>query len=109
MALIAPAEVSAATVGLSGTDNGVSYQLYNGATPVGAYITGVGFPISFGAEPAGTYNVKANPGSGCATNMAGSVVVSTTPLPTAFTVTGGGNYCVGGTGVDVGLGGSTIG
>src|ERR1019366_2979937 len=38
-----------------------------------------------------------------------TVVVNVYPLPTVFTVTGGGNYCGGGTGVHIGLSGSTVG
>ncbi len=41
--------------------------------------------------------------------MTGSATVTVNPLPAAFTVTGGGGYCAGGTGADVGLGGSVTG
>ena len=96
-------------VGLSGSDAGVAYQLYNGLVPVGPFVVGSGIPVTFGLQTAGSYNVKANPGTACSTNMSGSVTVTANPLPTAFAVTGGGNYCVGGTGVNVQLSGSTIG
>src|SRR5690606_19859143 len=39
----------------------------------------------------------------------GSNTVTVNPLPTAFNVTGGGAYCIGGAGVPVGLGGSQTG
>ena len=45
----------------------------------------------------------------CNNNMSGSVAVSINPLPTAFSVNGGGAYCSGGTGVPVSLNGSQIG
>jgi hypothetical protein len=45
------------------------------------------------------------PGSGCAA----SKMVTVQPLPGLYTVTGGGSYCTGGTGVAVGLNGSQIG
>ncbi len=38
-----------------------------------------------------------------------SVVVTVAALPTVFTVTGGGSYCPGGTGVHIGLSGSAVG
>ena len=41
--------------------------------------------------------------------MFGNAVVSVNPLPASFSVTGGGNYCFGGSGVHVGLTGSVLG
>ncbi|MCK4630293.1 MAG: T9SS type A sorting domain-containing protein [Bacteroidales bacterium] len=41
--------------------------------------------------------------------MTGSVNVTIDPLPVAYSVTGGGPYCIGGTGVEVGLSGSEVG
>ncbi|HNB72491.1 MAG TPA: NHL repeat-containing protein, partial [Acidobacteriota bacterium] len=41
--------------------------------------------------------------------MTGSSMVTVIPLPTAFTVTGGGSFCAGGSGVAVGLSGSQTG
>lgn len=54
----------------------------------------------------GTYYIKADNG-GCTLIM--PVVVTINALPTQFNVTGGGNYCSGGTGVVVGLSGSVTG
>jgi hypothetical protein len=91
-------------VNLSYSDVGASYQLYNGATPLGAAVIGTGAPLSFGLQTAaGTYNVIANPGSSCGLPMAGSATVSINPLPTSYTLTGGGTYCAGGAGVPIGL------
>lgn len=96
-------------IGVNNTNAGVNYVLYNGATAV-ASIIGTGAAIDFGLfTSSGTYTVVANPGSACATNMSGSAVVSINALPTAFTVGGGGNYCAGGTGVNITLSSSTIG
>ncbi len=97
-------------VGLSGSTTGTTYQLYNGATLVGA-ASGTGGTISFGFQlAAGTYTVVAtNTATGCVGNMSGSVTVTINPLPTVFTVTGGGTLCAGGTGVAVGLNGSVVG
>ncbi|MDD4373952.1 MAG: PKD domain-containing protein [Bacteroidales bacterium] len=52
------------------------------------------------------YHVSVNDGFNTATN---SVTVTVNPLPTLFTVTGGGEYCSGGSGLAVGLNGSQTG
>ena len=98
-------------LGLAGSNAGISYTLYNGPTSTGITIPGTGLPVSFGAQTApGTYTVVAtNTGSGCTNNMTGSATVSIYPVPTVYNVTGGGNYCIGGTGVNVGLSNSTTG
>jgi uncharacterized protein YjdB len=98
-------------VGLNGSQTGVSYQLFNGSTAVGSPVPGSGTAITFGLQIAtGSYTVVAtNTSTGCIANMFGSASVSTNPLPTVFNVTGGGSYCAGGTGVALGLSGSSIG
>ncbi len=100
-------------VGLSGSDNRISYQLYNGPNPVsGGTAKGTtGSAISFGSlTPLGIYTVQATDSvSGCTNTMKGSVVITINPLPTANTVTGGGAICAGSTGVPVGLNTSTAG
>ncbi len=97
-------------VGVSSSNAGISYQLYNGATMMGAPIIGAGFGFNFPLQTvAGTYTVIANPGTACAVNGTGSASVVVNPLPTAFTVSGGGAYCAGSTGVHVYLNSSTIG
>ena len=97
-------------VGLGGSTSGISYQLYNTGVISGSAVTGTGSAISFGGVFAGAYTVTAtNTITGCAVNMASSVLVSVNPLPTSFTITGGGNYCAGGVGSHVGLSGSVIG
>ncbi|MES2704962.1 MAG: GEVED domain-containing protein, partial [Bacteroidota bacterium] len=97
------ASLSGAAVGLSNSDIGVSYQLYNGATAVGSFIGGTGSAVSFGLLPAGTYSVVANPGSTCATNMTGSATTFVNGVPSAQNVTGGGAYCNGTGGTHIGL------
>lgn len=98
-------------VGLANSQTGVNYQLYNGAATVGAPVAGTGGAISFGLQTtATTYTVVAtNTTTTCTNNMTGSAVVTINPLPTAFSVTGGGGYCSGGTGAVVGLSNSTLG
>jgi hypothetical protein len=97
---------SAPSISLDASDAGASYQLYNGATAIGGYVTGTGLPISFGTQTmAGTYTIIANPGAGagCQLAMSGSASVSINSLPTAYNVTGGGNYCAGTSGVPIGV------
>ena len=100
-------------VGLSGSQTGINYQLVrDGITNVGSPLAGTGSALSFGNQTAsGTYTVVATgaSGPGCSRNMNGSAIISITPLPDVFNVTGGGAYCAGGVGLAVGLSGSQIG
>ncbi len=103
---------SGVAVGLDNSESGVNYQLYRGTTAIGGSLAGTtGASINFGLQAiAGTYTVKAiNALTGCMQNMTGSAAVAVDPLPAAFTVTGGGDYCTGGSGVNVGLSNSVIG
>jgi hypothetical protein len=95
-------------VGISSSVIGIKYQLMIDGNPSGTPLPGNGSPIDFGAQiTPGTYTVVAtNNTTMCSNNMLGSVVVATIPLPTAYTVSGGGSYCAGGTGVDVTLSGT---
>ncbi len=67
---------------LNTSDVGVSYQLYNGATPVGTTKPGIGAILDLGlVTAAGTYTVVAtNPSTTCSSDMAGSAIVSITPV-----------------------------
>ncbi len=96
-----------AHIGLSGSNSNVHYQLWHDSTLV-TTVVGSGFPIDFGAQTAlGTYTVVGiNSSTGCSNNMLGSAVVMNNPLPVVYVVTGGGSYCVGDSGVVVGLSGS---
>ncbi len=98
-------------VGLSNSSTGINYQLYNGGSPVGGLVAGTGMPLNFGLQTTlGTYTVLAiNSATGCTQYMLGSATVVVDPLPVVYAVTGGGNYCVGGSGVDVALNGSDAG
>ncbi len=92
-------------VGLSGSQSGVAYQLYEGSTAVGAVVNGTGAAIDFGSKTTvGTYSVHATDvTTTCVNGMTSTVNVGINPLPTVHTVTGGGEYCIGGTGVAIGL------
>lgn len=95
---------------LSGSAAGVLYQLYNGAATTGVPVAGTGSVLDFGLfTTAGTYTIIATNGFGCTAPMTGIAVVSVNPLPALYAVTGGGNYCAGGTGVTIGLSGSSAG
>jgi conserved repeat domain len=98
-------------VGLSNSQSGVNYQLQLNGTNTGSPVGGTGAAISFGNQTtAGTYTVVAtNPTTGCPASMTGSATVTVNPLPTAYSVTGGGSYCAGGSGVSIGLSGSQSG
>ncbi|PIF32796.1 gliding motility-associated-like protein [Flavobacterium sp. 9] len=99
-------------IGLSNSQTGVSYQLQLGGTNNGTAVAGTtGSAISFGTKTvAGTYTVVAtNTTTSCTSSMTGNAVITVNPLPTAYTVTGGGSYCAGGTGLAVGLSNSQTG
>ncbi|MCD4680777.1 MAG: gliding motility-associated C-terminal domain-containing protein, partial [Bacteroidales bacterium] len=98
-------------VGVDSTEVGIDYQLLINGVNTGAALVGIDAPISFGNQTAGgTYTVIAtNPITSCSDTMIDSVLVIVAPLPLVFNVTGGGAYCVGGPGRDIGLDGSEIG
>jgi hypothetical protein len=100
-----------ATITFSGTQFGVNYQFFIGGSPIGVSIAGTGAPLSISAfTTPGVYTVVAtNATTGCTSTMSGSVTITTLPLPIAYSVTGGGAYCTGGTGIPIGTGGSTLG
>jgi gliding motility-associated-like protein len=80
-------------IGLSTSESGTNYQLYNGASPVGSPVGGTGSPLSFGLQTAaGTYTVIATRGT-CFSNMTGSATITITPLPPS--ISGAGTVCVG--------------
>ena len=102
-----PNSATGPSITLNGSQLGVSYQLFlNGVTPEGNPIAGTGNQISFGGQGApGTYTVigtfVASPY--CSSTMADSAVVSLVSLPTPYAVTGGGSYCIGDTGRQIGM------
>ncbi len=76
-------------IGLSGSQPGVSYVLYHGATATG-YRSGTGSPISFGLHTAaGVYSVQAtNVTSSCTKDMRGTATVIIRPLVTPSVAVG---------------------
>lgn len=95
---------------LDGSNTGINYQLYNGATPIGGLVAGTGSSINFNNQTlGGTYTVVAMDGiTACTSNMTGSATVTVNPLPALHTITGGGHYCAGATGRIVGIDGSDL-
>lgn len=75
---------SSVSVGLSNSEVGVTYQLKNGATNVGAPVAGTGSSISFGVQTtSGTYTVIGTRNVGlCTSTMNGNAVVNYVPAPT---------------------------
>lgn len=79
-------------VGLSGSENGIWYQLYNGTSRVASPFAGSGAVLDFGLHTtSGTYTAKAiNPVTGCTVNMTLDAKVSVTPSVTpAVTISTG--------------------
>ncbi len=92
---------SGVTIGLSGSQVGVNYQLKNGATNIGSPVAGTGSAISFGTQTASaTYTVLATDVStSCSNAMSGNAVITinTTPIVNAVSsqsVCGGKNTTV---------------
>lgn len=100
-------------IGLDYMNTGVNYALYNNSIVIPGYegVGGTGQPQAFGVfNMPGIYTVVAtNQLGGCTRNMDGQVEVVSDPMPTAYTVTGGGAYCQGSPGVPVGLSNSQTG
>jgi len=102
---------SGVNVDLDNSQLAVTYELYFNTSPMGLFIAGTGSTITFGPQGIpGLYSAHAvNDTTGCMVMMAGKVEVTINPLPLWFTVTGGGSYCDGGVGVEIGLTGSQLG
>jgi hypothetical protein len=63
-------------IGLSNSDTGMMYQLYNAGAPTGSPVAGTGTAIPFGTFTAtGTYTVQASGAGGCAATMSDSVSI----------------------------------
>ena len=78
---------SGQSVGLTGSQTGINYQLYNGASPTGGAVPGTGSALDFGLQAsAGTYTVIAvNSLTNCSRNQSGSVSISVNTPPSITT------------------------
>lgn len=96
---------------LAGSDAGFNYQLRLDGSDTGSPVPGTGSSLNFGNQtPGGNYTVYAvNTSTLCGNTMTGSVDITVNSLPLGYGVTGGGDYCSGGTGVEVSLSGSETG
>ena len=76
---------------------------------MGSPIPGTGTAIDLGNKTSGTYTIVGTSSTGgCVGNMLNSITVNSGAKPTAYTVTGGGNYCSG-PGIAIGLSNSQTG
>ena len=82
------------SVGLSNSEDGISYKLRIDGVISGAPINGTGGALSFGNQTsAAGYTVTArNIASGCNQIMTGEVKVTINPLPVKYDVLGGGTF-----------------
>ena len=95
-------------VNLSGSETSCTYQLYVGLISLGSPIGGTGGPLAFGLQSfPGIYTIiSRNSATGCTHVMADSANIGIFPLPSFYPIEGGGRYCIGSAGVDIGLAGS---
>jgi hypothetical protein len=84
------------SIGLGGSETGVSYQLFLGAAAQGTPVNGTGGAISFGLQLlGGTFTVVATrTQGGCTTTMPSSALITINALPTA-TISGTSTICIG--------------
>ncbi|MDD3875877.1 MAG: hypothetical protein PHT69_04610 [Bacteroidales bacterium] len=102
---------SGLSVFLSNSQSNVFYQLYQNGVAYGQPIPGVDSTLIWTGLPNGTYTVSGSFDYSpyCTALMSGSVVITTTPNPSVFNLSGGGSYCQGGTGLSVSLNSSVTG
>ena len=98
-------------VTLSGSQSGVNYQLKKNSVNQGSAVSGTGSTLVWNNMLFGTYTVVATYAASpnCSANMNNTVTITESPAPTVFTLTGGGSYCTGGSGLSVTLSGSQTG
>jgi type IX secretion system substrate protein len=99
-----------ADIQLSGSTSGVQYQLYRDGISLGVsgQMNGTGGLLDFGNQttvggPTSVFTVIATSATSCTLTMAGSPAITENTVPVVYTVTGGGGYCAGSAGVNIGL------
>ena len=99
------------TLTLSGSQLNVYYQLYKNGSAQGSAVDGTGNPLTWNTVLFGTYTIVATSYDPpyCTSNMSGSVVITQSPAPTVYNLTGSGNYCSSGSGLSVTLANSQLG
>ncbi len=99
-----------AFVNLSGSQNGITYELINTGVHTGITLSGTGSAISFSTITAsGTYTIIATSDSSCNQSMSGAATITIKPNPDVYVVHGGGNFCVGSVGELIYLDSSQVG
>ncbi|PTS88324.1 hypothetical protein DBR27_23685, partial [Flavobacterium sp. HMWF030] len=96
----------AGTVTLSASASAGTINWYSNVTGGTLLETGASYAPNVSATTTFYVDATAN---GCTTGSRVAVAATVNPLPTAYTVTGSGAYCTGGTGLAVGLDNSDIG
>jgi len=79
-------------VGLDNSEVGVTYTLFKYGIAQTPTVTGIGAPISFGSQPAGTYTVTGR-NSGDTTDMTGSAIIIENPIPNAPSGNASQSFC----------------
>jgi len=76
------------TVGLSGSEIGVNYQLYQNTVSTGTPVAGTGAALTWTNQTAGTYTVVGTITATSITgNMTGSAIITTNPVSVGGTIT----------------------
>lgn len=91
-----------------------TYTINGGSNQTVTTSSGSSVTVSQSTGATGTFtyalvSVKDASSTTCSNTASGSVTITVNALPTAYSVTGGGSYCSGGSGVPVGLSGSQSG
>lgn len=96
---------------LSGSENGIHYQLMTGNNPVGNPLVGTGSPLNFGTLTQGNYWVLAlNPKTSCQSPSLDTAVILKDSLPISYTLNPiSSHYCQGDSGIHLSLNGSQTG
>jgi gliding motility-associated-like protein len=85
---------SGTTLFLNSSETGVTYQLNKNGSASGTALTGTGGTLSWANQTAGTYTVTETNTAGCIITTS-STTISTTPLPTSYTLSGPSSFCTG--------------
>lgn len=99
---------SGVNIGLNGSEIGINYELFLDDEPTGTVLEGTGDPLTYeDVTSEGFYTIYADdPETGCSIIMNNTAEVAIVPNPVVFNVTGGGEYCIGTGGIEIGLDGS---
>lgn len=77
---------SGLTVGLSGSQTGINYQLKKDGANDGLVLAGTGSALSWNNKTAGTYSVEASNGSSTQAMTGSAIISETTPSPVSVSI-----------------------